>query len=283
MADNDRERDPFEEAASTDTGDQAQSNIQLGSAMDDEPEVVEPVAPKPAAAPQPKSGKTGVFVGLGAVAVSLAALGMGGLAMQKSNSLRSDVTIAFEDVDANIASLGEARTQTDVQVNKLTEQVIDHDRAISTFDTSRIAGDVVELRDTMTRFDEDILKSRMESQLVIDQLKAELAALKTEMGTLASKASTTRPAQPAAAATTAPAKPKPEPIPTQAKLEGAEIVSMDLWGYEKHVVLMQPTGEYLTVAEGEEIMGWRYVSADSSNGRVKFMKDRRVIYVKVRS
>lgn len=264
-----------------------EQEIHLGSSADDIDE-----EPRRSLAPQKPStaNKFGVFMGMAGLLVGLGAGAFSAISFSKVSTLRADIAVAFEDVDKNIAALGQSQTNTDVSINRLQTQTADNAVAIEQFDTARIADDVKSVRSALDDVNSQLRASTMDSAQIIETLQAEIIGLKAETEGLSARqveqlqqqaaVAQQRRAAPAAAQTNRSTEPR---IRTQDTLEGMNVVTVDSWGIESNVVLQDPkTGQYHTTAIGDRVLGWVYESADMQKGTVKFIKDRKVVVVPVK-
>lgn len=259
-----------------------EQEIYFGSAAHDSDE--EPSRPRALQKPS-AANKFGVFMGMAGLIVGLGAGTFTAISLSKISTLRADIAIAFEDVDKNIAALGQSQTDTSVVINRLQTQSSDNAIAISQFDTARIVNDVKVVRSALEDVNIQLRESSMDSAQIIKNLQNEIIALKAEIEGLSSRQVEQQQAavqQRLAAVATQTTRSNQPSIRTQEMLEGMNVVTVDSWGVESNVVLHDPkTGQYHTTAIGDRLLGWVYESADAEKGTVKFIKDQKVVVVRI--
>ena len=116
----------------------------------------------------------------------------------------------------------------------------------------------------------------------MDALNAEITSLKNEITQLNQVKKRTAVNNKSVTAKPQKKKTRPAEVIPQASLNGIEVVSIDQWGYESNVVLLNPiTEQYQVVSQGDEFDGWLFVGSDQTNQIATFKKDGQLIVVKV--
>lgn len=272
-------RDPFEEAS--DESSALHNNPDtVGPASDEQPQpsALAPATEQPLSRPKPIA----TAIAVGAFALSVVSLGGVTYAVSQTSQLRSDVDVAFQSVDENIASLGRDQNDLDVMLSQIDSAVDTNSRLIQRLDTDQLAREIAIIKQDLSGVNTAFADSRADSQESIEALSQQLEELEELVSTLKLQAKRQQTSQERTQANRSPA-PKPKPIPTVESLDGSYVVSVDQWGYSSNVVLHdQMTGEYVTVRQGGTIKGWKYIGADPKNQLTKFAKGQEVVHVKIR-
>lgn len=286
--------DPFEQAGSAEEVEVPQEVKQSSEAIHVEPidDVEEstpeigatsrqpqssPLAPQ-SHPPVPKKGfPIAGLLAAPALVVSIGAAAGVVYSLSQTGQLRDDVTVAFTDVDDNIAALGNRQTESEVKISQVRETAGQNTVQIRQFDSDQLSVELAELKREMAKLDTAI--SKLDSEESIQALQQRVADLEALAQSLQETSTRTPRAHPPKR-TVRVTKPKPKALET---LDGSTVVSVDQWGYDTSVVLLDPaTGEFVSVAKGGVVNGWRYEGADPKAATAKFVQGKKTVNVKIK-
>lgn len=214
----------------------------------------------------------------GALLISVGSAAGVAYSLNQTGQLREDTGVAFTDVDDNIAALGSRLSESEVQISQVQETSDANNQQIRLLDTDQLAIGLSALRQDLAEVDAAFADSKAHSQEILQDLNqrvSELEALAQSLQQAANRAQAAP--SPRRAVRTAP---KPKVMDT---LDGNPVVSVDQWGYNSNVVLQDiTTGEFVSVAKGATVNGWRYVDADPKAQTATFAKGPQIVLVRIR-
>ncbi len=292
-----QDKDPFEQASSIEEKDEQGGHDQISDAyerieiepIDDEVDSVleteqpKATAEKPSNVKPVAAARKGFPVAglLATTALILAIVSAGGVvySLNSTGQLRDDVTVAFTDADDNIAALGNRQSETEVSISQLRETAGQNTIQIRQLDTDQLAIELASIKRDVDQYAASVSDSRMDSEETLQSLQSRVDDL--EALTQSLKKTTARAASaPAPKRVVRARKPKPQILDS---LNGSTVVSVDQWGYDSSVVLHDPsTGEFVSVAKGGVVNGWRYEGADPEAETAKFVQGGKTINVKIK-
>ena len=232
--------------------------------------------------PRPIMNKVFPIISSVALVTGIIAVVISVLTIKQVSNFRSETASVFEDIDKNIESLGLSQNESEANLNKLIQRTIINSKAIERFDTSKIARDIDVIQQAISTIDSQFQNAQAGYEKNMDALNAEITSLKNEITQLNQVKKRTAVNNKSVTAKPQKKKTRPAEIIPQASLNGIEVVSIDQWGYESNVVLLNPiTEQYQVVSQGDEFDGWLFVGSDQINQIATFKKDGQLIVVKV--
>lgn len=288
--------DPFEQAANVEQADRengAQSSsmadLVLAEPIDDELDAT--LGAEDANQPdresltqvstvQPRSG----FPVAGVLASVALVLSMGiaaGVvyALNQTGQLRADTNVALTDVDDNIAALGNRQSESEVSISQLRETAGQNTIRIRQLDTDRLAEELALIKRDVDQFKSSLSNSKVESEETMQALLQRVSDLESVTQSL-QQSSASRNSSPEPKRVVRAPKPQPRVFDT---LEGNTVVSVDQWGYDSSVVLHDPvTDEFVSVAKGGVVKGWRYQGANAKAETATFVRGGKTINVRIK-
>jgi hypothetical protein len=272
--------DPFEQADLNENKQKEPINEKADEISEiKKPAVVSTINQK---TPRPIMNKVFPIISSVAIVTGIIAVVISVLTIKQVGNFRSDTASVFEDVDKNIESLGLSQNESEAKLNKITQRTINNSKAIERFDTSKIRKDINVIHKAISTADFQLQNSKSDFEKNMDTLNAEIKLLKNEITLL--NQFKIRAAVNNKSVTAKPKKKKTRPakIVPKTSLNGIEVVSIDQWGHESNVVLLNPiTEQYQVVSQGDEFDGWLFVGSDQVNQIATFKKDGQLIVVKV--
>lgn len=288
--------DPFEQAANVEETDRGKG--EQSSSMAD-PVLVEPMddaldatleaedmnqpdresLPKASTA-QPRSG----FPVAGALASVALMLSMGTAAgvvysLNQTGQLRADTNVALTDVDDNIAALGNRQSESEVSISQLRETAGQNTIRIRQLDTDQLSDELAAIKRDMDQFKSLLSNSKVDSEETMQLLLQRISDLESITQSLQQSAALRDSSSAPKRVVRAP-KPQPRVFDT---LEGNTVVSIDQWGYDSSVVLHDPvTDEFVSVAKGGVVKGWRYEGANAKAETATFVRGGKIINVRIK-
>ena len=234
--------------------------------------------------PRPIMNKVFPIISSVALVTGIIAVVISVLTIKQVSNFRSETASVFEDIDKNIESLGLSQNESEANLNKLTQRTIINSKAIERFDTTKIAKDIDVIHEAISTVDFQFQISQAAYEKNMDALNAEIKSLKNEITQLNQVKKRTAVNNKSVTAKSKKKKTRPAKIVPQPSLNGIEVVSIDQWGYESNVVLLNPiTEQYQVVSQGDEFDGWLFVGSDQTNQIATFKKGGQLIVVKVSS
>lgn len=226
----------------------------------------------------------GKLLGGTALLVALMAAGGAGATYMQGQQFRSDVAVAFEEVDSNIAAAGQRMNEIQLALQEVSTKATENRVHIAGIDTQSLQTQISmvqrDLESATAALTTQSGLAARESQTLRQQISDVEASLTVRMSELVAKP---------AAGTPAPVAPKPvakavvKPKPTGPKiansLDGAAFVNVDTWGFEQHAV-MAKGGEYTYLAVGDAMGEWTLKSIDTEKNRAVFSNGSRSLTVK---
>lgn len=288
--------DPFEQAANAEGADRGKGA--QNSSMPD-PVLVEPVddaldatlevedtnqpdreSLPQASTAQPRSGFT--VAGLVASVALVLSMGIAAgvvYALNQTGQLRADTNVALTDVDDNIAALGNRQSESEVSISQLRETAGQNTIRIRQLDTDRLAEELALIKRDVDQFKSSLSNSKVESEETMQALLQRVSDLESVTQSL-QQSSASRNSSPEPKRVVRAPKPQPRVFDT---LEGNTVVSVDQWGYDSSVVLHDPvTDEFVSVAKGGVVKGWRYQGANAKAETATFVRGGKTINVRIK-
>jgi len=245
----------------------------------------EQVAAAPVARSKKEKTGGGKVLGASALLIALAAVGMGGKSYMDTSQLRTDVNAAYDAMNEQIQALGMSANDLNLALAQLDGRVIENAAAISGIDTGTIQSRVNNLQLELNNFQRLVGQNQTatdaELAAIAEETRALEALLKEQQAAYAkigqSQGGSTPQAK-VAAPKKAAAAPKPK---TLSSIEGAELISIDQWGYDANIVMRDTqTGLFIAKAVGDSFRGWRITQISSGDGVAKFTSGGKTITVK---
>lgn len=213
---------------------------------------------KPQKVKTPKQKKTGSFIGVTALLVSVGAAGIAGYAVFNQ---KAGQTAAMNSVDSLDAAIGTLNTRTDKLTAELagTQKGIqsNSDRLVS---IDAIRKDIQELQATISAMRGELngFKGSLEDNSAsIDSHQKQIDELSDQIKKLNARTASA----PKKVVQKAPVK-KVNTDPTL--IEGAYVASIDLWGTQPYVMLREENGSWVPLTMGDYYKGWRLEGAIGS-------------------
>ena len=232
--------------------------------------------------PRPIMNKVIPIISSLALVTGIIAVVISVLTIKQVSDFKSDTASVFDDINKNIGSLGLSQNETDARLNKLAQRTINNSKAIERFDTNKIAKDIDVIHEEISTVDSQFQTAQAAYEKNMDALNSDITSLKNEITQLNQFKKRTAVNNKSVTAKPQKKKTRPAKIVPQTSLNGIEVVSIDQWGYESNVVLLNPiTEQYQVVSQGDEFDGWLFVSSDQANQIATFKKDGQLIVVKV--
>ena len=240
----------------------------------------------PAARPKKEKTGGGKVLSASALLLALMAAGIGGKSYMDTTQLRTDVNAAYDAMGEQIRALGMSANDLSLALSKLDSRVIENASSISGIDTGTIQSRVNDLQLELNNFERLVSKNQVatdaELTAIAQETKALEALLKEQQAAYAkigqSQGGSAPQVKVAAPKKAAAPKSKPQ---TLSAIEGAELISIDQWGYDANIVLRDTvSGEFITRAVGDSFRGWRITQISSTDQRAKFTNGSKTITVK---
>lgn len=213
---------------------------------------------KPQKVKAPKQKKTGSFIGVIALLVSVSAAGIAGYSVINQ---KAGQTAAMNSVDSLDAAIGTLNTRTDELTAELagTQKGVqsNSDRLVS---IDAIRKDIQELQATISAMRGELngIKGSLEDnsasidshQKQIDELSDQIKKLNARAASAPKKVVQKEPVK----------KVNTDP----SLIEGAYVASIDLWGTQPYVMLREENGSWVPLTMGDYYKGWRLEGAIGS-------------------
>jgi len=244
-----------------------------------------------AAAPAPvlvKSGG-GKFLGGTALLVGLLAAAGAGAAYMQQQQFQTNVAIAFEEVDTNIAKAFQSANDLGATLTKLETKVSENRIDIAGIDTKSLQTQITDLQTDLISAANAIKVQRGLSERSDESIRATLTDVETRLTLdIASLSKTAaggqlkdREAQQQVNQAALAPKPiaKPSGPRTVSSIDGNRFINVDFWGNEEQAV-MQKDGQFTYLAKGDALGKWTVKSIDTDKSRVIFTDGRQTMIVK---
>lgn len=213
---------------------------------------------KPQKVKAPKQKKTGSFIGVIALLVSVGAAGIAGYSVINQ---KAGQTAAMNGMDSLDAAIGTLNTRTDELTAELagTQKGVqsNSDRLVS---IDGIRKDIQELQATISAMRGELngFKGSLEDNSAsIDSHQKQIDELSDQIKKLNARAASV----PKKVVQKAPVK-KVNTDPSL--IEGAYVASIDLWGTQPYVMLREENGSWVPLTMGDYYKGWRLEGAIGS-------------------
>lgn len=213
---------------------------------------------KPQKVKAPKQKKTGSFIGVIALLVSVSAAGIAGYSVINQ---KAGQTAAMNSVDSLDAAIGTLNKRTDELTAELagTHKGVqsNSDRLVS---IDAIRKDIQELQGTISAMRGELngFKGSLEDNSAsIDSHQKQIDELSDQIKKLNARAASA----PKKVVQKAPVK-KVNTDPSL--IEGAYVASIDLWGTQPYVMLREENGSWVPLTMGDYYKGWRLEGAIGS-------------------
>jgi len=235
-----------------------------------------------------KSGG-GKFLGGTALVVGLLAAAGAGAAYMQQQQFQSDVAIAFEEVDSNIAKAFQSANDMGVTLTQLETKVSENRIDIAGIDTKSLQNQITDLQTDLISAANALKVQRGLSERSDESIRATLSEVETRLTLdIASLSKTAagaqlkdREAQQQVNQAALASKPiaKPTGPRTVTSIDGNNFINVDYWGNEQQAV-MQKGGEYTYLAKGDALGKWTVKSIDEDKSRVIFTDGKQTMIVK---
>lgn len=213
---------------------------------------------KPHKVKAPKQKKTGSFIGVIALLVSVGAAGIAGYSVINQ---KAGQTAAMDSMGSLDAAIGTLNTRTDELTAELsgTQKGVqsNSDRLVS---IDGIRKDIQDLQATISAMRGELngFKGGLEDNSAsIDSHQKQIDELSDQIKKLNARAASA----PKKVVQKAPAK---EVNTDSSQIEGAYVASIDLWGIQPYVMLREENGSWVPLTMGDYYKGWRLEGAIGS-------------------
>lgn len=234
--------------------------------------------------PQKQKGRGSVLLSCSALVIALAAGGAAAKSYMNTQQLRADVNSAYDALDEQVAALGVSANDLTLSLAMLEGRIGENASAISGIDTGTIQFRVDNVQVELNKIARLVDQNHSRTEQVLLAMQAETSQIEsrvrdqqriTEMLGQVKTAS--------AKPSTSPSRPAVAPVrnKTTTSIEGAELISVDLWGYDTNLVLRDTkTGEFITRTLGDNFRGWDVKKIAEDGSVATFSKGSQILRVK---